>query len=94
MNGKREKGNNRRLDRLEKMLNLRERGAEKPLEQQISELVRDGIKIGMKLAKVKNGTDEKENESKEEEEIGIDLFSPRFLSITERKADEKVKFTD
>jgi hypothetical protein len=80
------------------------RRRKKPIDEQISDLVRDGIRLGMRLARQNETEDEEEwkeeDEENEGEEEGIrkkdetmlmEVLSPRFLSITERKGHKKVR---
>lgn len=70
-------------------------GREKSIDEQISELVRDGIRIGMRLANQQNDSSTRgeigSREAEEEQGGMVDVLSPRFLSITERKTEEKLK---
>jgi hypothetical protein len=66
---------------------------EKPIDQQISDLVRQGINLGMKLAKQNSTQTAGMRAADEGNEDGdeVEVLSPRFLSISERDANEKVE---
>ena len=70
---------------------------EMPIDEQISELVRDGIRLGMRLAKAQQenaslAADDTKGKENDDEEVRMDFLSPRFLSITEGNSDAKVQY--
>jgi hypothetical protein len=85
------------LDTLRKLLDTEkpfiQKPKEKPIDQQISDLVRQGINLGMKLAKQNSTQTAGMRAADEGNEDGdeVEVLSPRFLSISERDANEKVE---